>query len=290
MLNQFFGHYLLNRGLLESEELCNAIRQEKQVKVKLGTLAVNQGLMTAAQVEEVHALQQRCDQLFGKLAVEMGYLNQEEVEQLLAQQQEEPLALLQAISDQGYLPLAKLEHALRKFRSEYGMEPGYDATLPYPLHLLFPFLVEEDAAIYLEAYVGLLLRNMERFLDVPSYLPCEEETKLSVNSAGYVVTQKIYGDKSFFTGLRLREKALLELASRFYGEQLNKVDELALDCVGEFLNVHNGVFCGLLSGKGVWADLEAQQANPFGCELQSRIYRLDIGTSFGPLEMLFAVQ
>ena len=182
------------------------------------------------------------------------------------------------------------EQALREFRSEYGMEPGYDATLPYPLHLLFPFLVEEDAAIYLEAYVGLLLRNMERFLDVPSYLPCEEETKLSVNSAGYVVTQKIYGDKSFFTGLRLREKALLELASRFYGEQLNKVDELALDCVGEFLNVHNGVFCGLLSGKGVWADLEAQQANPFGCELQSRIYRLDIGTSFGPLEMLFAVQ
>ena len=143
MLNQFFGHYLLNRGLLASEELCNAIRQEKQVKVKLGTLAVNQGLMTAAQVEEVHALQQRCDQLFGKLAVEMGYLNQEEVEQLLAQQQEEPLALLQTISDQGYLPLAKLEQALREFRSEYGMKPGYDATLPYPLQLLFPFLVED---------------------------------------------------------------------------------------------------------------------------------------------------
>ena len=72
----------------------------------------------------MHALIQRCDQLFGKLAVEMGYLNQEEVEQLLAQQQEEPLALLQAISDQGYLPLAKLEQALREFRSDYGMKPG----------------------------------------------------------------------------------------------------------------------------------------------------------------------
>ena len=290
MLNQFFGHYLLNRGLLAPEEICEAIQQEKQVKVKLGTLAVHQGLMTAAQVEEVHELQQRCDQLFGKLAVEKGYLNLEDVEQLLAQQQEEPLALLQAISDQGYLPLPELEKALREFRREYGMEADFGAALQYPLHLLFPFLVEEDASVYLESYVGLLLRNMERFLDAPSYLPCEEESNSAAKSVGYVVTQKIYGDKSFFTGLRLREKALLELASRFYGEKLNKVDELALDCVGEFLNVHNGVFCGLLSGKGVWADLEAQQAKSFGCEVQSRIYRLDIGTSFGPLEMLFAVQ
>nr|WP_320147378.1 hypothetical protein [uncultured Anaeromusa sp.] len=236
MLNQLFGNYLLNQGLLEPDQICEALRREVASPTPSDTLP-----------------------------------------------------LFQSILDRGYLPLPKLEQALREFRRECESRGSEAATGERSLQLLFPFLVETEAAMYLEAYVGLLLRNTQQFLAVSSYLAGSEAAPISKKD-GYVVTQKIYGDQTFFTGLRLREKALLELASRFYGERLEQLDDLALDCVGEFLNVHNGAFCSLLSGKGVWADLEAQQAQPFGCELQSRIYRLDIGTSFGPLEMLFAVQ
>ncbi len=290
MLNQFFGHYLLNRGLLTPEQICEALQQEKKAKVKMGVLAVNKGLMSAAQVEEVHALQRRRDARFGELAVELGFLKADEVEHLLTQQTEEPLALLQVLADKEWLTLAELEQALREFRGEYDMATNEEAAPQYPIHLLFPFLVEEEAGEYLKTYTGLLLRNMERFLDAAAYLPCGEPEALEQKRGGYVVTQKIFGEEVFYTGLRFQGKALLELASRFYGERLEKVDELALDCAGEFLNVHNGVFCGILSSKGLWADLEAQQAQPFGCEVQSRIYRLDIGTSFGPLELLFAMR
>ena len=251
MLNQLFGNYLLNQGLLEPDQICEVLRRESSSQAQAGPCAVGPGIP--------------------------------------AMQQEESLPLLQLILEQGYLQRSKLEQAWQEFYREYDSRGRQESTFDHPLQLSFPFLVEKEAAMYLETYVALLLRNTKQFLEAASYLAGSEAAPISKKD-GYVITQKIYGDQTFFTGLRLRKNVFLELASRFYGERLEQLNELAIDCVGEFLNVHNGAFCSLLSSKGVWADLEAQQAQPFGCELQSRIYRLDIGTSFGPLEMLFAVQ
>ena len=247
MLNQLFGNYLLNQGLLEPDQICEVLRREASSPAQSGRYAVGP---------------------------EIPEMQQEE---------------LQLILEQGYLQRSKLEQAWQEFHREYDSGGRQESTFDHPLQLSFPFLVEKEAAMYLGTYVGLLLRNTKQFLAAASYLAGSEAAPISKKD-GYVVTQKIYGDQTFFTGLRLRKNVFLELASRFYGEGLEQLNELAIDCVGEFLNVHNGAFCSLLSSKGVWADLEAQQAQPFGCELQSRIYRLDIGTSFGPLEMLFAVQ
>lgn len=247
MLNQLFGNYLLNQGLLEPDQICEVLRREASSPAQSGRYAVGP--------------------------------------EIPAMQQEE----LQLILEQGYLQRSKLEQAWQEFHRECDSRGRQESNLDRSLQMSFPFLVEKEAAMYLETYVGLLLHNTKQFLEASSYVAGSEAAPISKKD-GYVVTQKIYGDQTFFTGLRLRKNVFLELASRFYGERLDQLDELAIDCVGEFLNVHNGSFCSLLSSKGVWADLEAQQAQPFGCELQSRIYRLDIGTSFGSLEMLFAVQ
>lgn len=287
MLNQFFGHYLLNKGILTQNQLCEVLQSEQHSKVKLGVLAVDAGLMTAAQVESIHHLQWLQDKRFGELAIQQGYLTREQVQQLLDSQQSGHLVLMQTIADRGYMTLNEVEEALAEFRKEYNITSNLDADDNVVIKKLTDFSSAGDRAASFYDYVGLLLRNVVRFLNgtpfsVKQFAEREQKGK-------WYVCQQIVGDLSLSTGLLMDETVLLEIASRFYGEKLSVADELALDSVSEFLNVHNGVFCSLLSDAGFKTDLQP----PFGSRdekpFQAAVYRIAVGTSFGQFELILSL-
>ena len=58
----------------------------------------------------------------------------------------------------------------------------------------------------------------------------------------HVVSQRMSGDVSMVGGILAEDKVFLELARRYSHEKLDSVDLLAIDCVGEFLNVMTGLF------------------------------------------------
>ena len=74
MFSQYFGNYLLNRGIIKPEQLTDALEYQRSVHLKLGVIAVNAGYMTPAQVEEIHNMQKKVDKRFGELAIEKGYI------------------------------------------------------------------------------------------------------------------------------------------------------------------------------------------------------------------------
>jgi len=290
MLNQYFGQYLLNKGILTHVQLRQVLQCEQMVKVKLGVLAVNAGLMTAAQVEEVHDLQWAKDQKFGTLAVKQGYLTSEQVDGLLESQQAGHLTIMQAIIDKGYMTLVAVEKALADFRKEYDIKGKFHATDDENemIKKLVDFSPAGDKADLLYNYVGLVQRNVVRFLNdtpliVEPITECQQTPK-------WLVTQEIIGDIPLSTGLLMDESALLGIASHFYGEKLVTVDELALDSVGEFLNVHNGVFCSLLSDAGVMADLQPPLVKQRDMSFQLSNYRIAVDTSFGMFEIILSLK
>jgi hypothetical protein len=282
MFNHSFGNYLLNAGLLTNAQLSEILAYEQAVKVKLGILAMNAGLMTAAQVEEVHNLQRQKDQKFGQLAESLGYLSAEQVEALLSLQGKGHLSVMQAITDKGYLSLAAVERALAAFREEYGLTEQNEEADKQIVKRLADFSAAGDNAELLYNYAGLTLRNIVRFLNDTPYIV---KPAAKIAAPAYFVSQPVHGDIALVTGLVMGEAVLLEIASRFYGEKLAAVDELALDSAGEFLNVHNGVFCSVLSNDGIKADLGPQAVRQDIPETGG-IYRVRIGTSFGEMELV----
>ncbi len=289
-MNQYFGHYLLNKGVLTPIQLSDVLQRERTVKMKLGVLAMNAGLMTAAQVEEVHDLQRIKDQKFGELAVAQGYLTEAQVEKLLFAQHDSHLALLQAISDGGYMAMPELEKTLATFRQEYGgIDLGSSATNEDELvRKLLDFSNAGDNADFLYNYVGLMLRNVVRFLNDNPFIIAEPAAS---SAFSWLVSQQVVGDVSVSTSLHMDERVLLEIASRFYVESFSSVNELALDCAGEFLNVHNGVWCGSLSDGGHKVDLLPQSiVNQRETPLAAETYRVIVGTSFGNFEIILSVQ
>jgi hypothetical protein len=287
-MNQFFGNYLLNKGILTHVQFAEVLQRELVAKVKLGVLAFHAGLMTASQVEEIHHLQRMKDQKFGELAMSKGYLTRERVERLLESQQEGHLVLLQAIADLGFMTLAEVEKALADFREEYGISDCQQDTVLEKeiLKKTVDFSAADDKAELYYDYVGLMLRNVVRFLyDTPVVF---SKAVALERTPGWIVSQQIIGEVSFCSGLLMNESVLLELASRFYGEKLSAVDELALDSAGEFLNVNNGVFCNSLSEREVIVDLQPQCVRVNGTPIAAEAFRVTVGTSFGTFEIFLS--
>jgi CheY-specific phosphatase CheX len=289
MLNQYFGYYLLNKGILTNLQLREILEAEQTVKVKLGVIAVNAGAMTAEQVEEIHNLQRTRDQKFGALAVEKEYLTSAQVEQLLESQQEGHLTLLQVIANKKYMTLTAVEQALMDFREEYETTDQTCDTDRLISKQMVDFSAAGTKADLLYNYIGLLKRNVLRFLNDASFIFMQiTEHEKNVQ---WIASQQIIGDISLSTGFIMEESVLLEIASRFYGENLMEVDEMALDTVGEFLNVHNGIFCSSLSESGFITDLQTPFVLKKGKEPFRPIdYRVAIGTSFGDFEVILSVE
>lgn len=288
MFNQYFGHYLLNKGLLTPDQLFQSLQHERSARVRLGTLAVDAGLLTGKQAEELHDLQRARDKKFGELALEQGYLTAEQVDRLLAAQGQSHLALVQAISDNGYLTLPAIEKALADFRQEYGIAGNAPLTADdAELNRLLDFSQAGDKAQLLYSYAGLTLRNIVRFLNATPFLLPQT---VPAGAAGcWVASQQLTGDQAVTIDLMLDEQTVRAAASRFSGENLTSVDEMALDSIGEFLNVHNGVFGGLLSTKGIKVDLQPQTVRKQELPPAEAGYSLAINTSLGRFDFRLSV-
>ncbi|KYZ76735.1 hypothetical protein AXX12_10005 [Anaerosporomusa subterranea] len=289
MYNQFFGQFLLQKGLLTAEQLCCVFEDEASVRVKLGVLAIDKGWMTAVEVREIHDLQKTMDQRFGDLAVSKGYLNSFQVEELLQAQRSRHLSLSQAILDRGYLNLAELTPVLELYKAEAALgiddsKEDFDSILPLVLDLSKLGQVQQD--LY-PLYTGLFLRNIVRFLQVTPVL--EKADELTGKTDDWFVSQTLKIDnKQLLTGLILPEKTLVQLAVAYSGEAITGVNDLALDAAAEFLNLNNGMFSITICNRGSEAEMLPQKVEQAPGLSVKQGYAMSIVTPLGRLQLVIA--
>ncbi|HWQ51074.1 MAG TPA: hypothetical protein VN369_04650, partial [Terriglobales bacterium] len=104
----------------------------------------------------------------------------------------------------------------------------------------------------------------------------------------------IEGDDAFFSGFSASEEVLTEFASRFAsvyaGEALTSLDDMAKDCLTEFMNCHNGLFLSHLSNFGIELELlpgEVKQGrDPLWAT--GKLVVIPCHLSFGKIDFLFA--
>lgn len=258
MFSQHFGQYLLNKGLLLSEQLCELLACKGAVRARLGLLAVAAGMMSAEQVENVHRLQHRIDKKFGEIALEQAYLTVEQLEELLAFQQRDYLSLSQMLLDRGYLNMEQLACALENYKRDSRLScrssDSAHPDLARAVKTCPGYVVDEEVGEIICQYTALMMRNFRRFLG--------EEPVIDISGGqvgGWLAYQYIKGEVGLFTGLRMEEEVLLVLARHYSGESFSSVNDLAKDCMGEFLNETNGLFAVNMSDRGREMYLQPQR-------------------------------
>jgi len=261
MFSKYFGNYLLNRGLIRPDQLTDALEYQRSMRLKLGVIAVNAGYMTPAQVEEIHNMQKKVDKRFGELAIEKGYITEQQLEEMLATQRQGHLMLGQALVDRGHLTIEQLQEALDNYRKEYGMSSREfnvvrkDDTLE--IEQIFRDYGEALLGKLYSDYVTLLIKNLIRFVDDN---PTVEINQLKSDiTAQWFASQEIYGKINMLTAIACDRDVFVKFAAKFAQEDITEPDELAQASVGEFLNLHNGIFLVNMSNNGVELEMNPQQ-------------------------------
>lgn len=241
MFTQLFGHYLLNKNIVTGEQLRKALEVKNNTRAKLGALAIDAGYMTAEQVDRVHEEQRRVDKRIGDIAVDMGYLTSEQVDELLSKQKTANIVIGQALIDLGYLTNQQFADALAQYKASasFSSDGETDDELENEIVTVFGLDSIENKKFYID-YILLLIRNCVRFIgDDFAFGGCTKDGKTHHK---WLLSQNILGELSAYTAIGCDEKALMALAQRYAGEEIVEPGEFAEACVGEFLNLQNGLF------------------------------------------------
>lgn len=112
MAVKFLGQFLLERGVITSEQLQAATAAQRASNPLLGELAVREGLLDAAQARRINERQRSDDRRFGDIAMELGLLEPAQVEALLARQKAARKLFGEILVEQGAIDPARLQAEL----------------------------------------------------------------------------------------------------------------------------------------------------------------------------------
>ncbi|MBP0954266.1 MAG: chemotaxis protein CheX [Oscillospiraceae bacterium] len=244
MFSQFFGNYLLNHGLVTTDQLSDALARQSQTRAKLGVLAINAGYMTPEQVDMVHMQQQKVDKRIGDIAVDMGYMTEAQVNELLKQQGLAHLQLGQVLVDSGYMTNAQFADALFNYKLENSLtDIDFAEKTGNKVNEIVTAFFKLDGLpqqTILTDYVTLLFKNLIRFVG-DDFVPLTPDS-LPVLHTGRCAYQKTHGALESTIVFDAPDSAYTAFASRFAGETLSDSDEMTDAANGEFLNLHDGLY------------------------------------------------
>ena len=118
MHSYLFGQFLLERGLINADQLTEGLEYQQNSNKVLGALAVENGMLKQDEVLQICELQLCQDKNFGQAAVEIGYLSEKELDRLVALQEEKHLYLGDTLVMLGIMTKEDFKRELEFFESE----------------------------------------------------------------------------------------------------------------------------------------------------------------------------
>lgn len=242
MFSQFFGNFLLSKGIVTTEQLLKAIKEQHTRHLKVGTLAIHNGYMTASEVDEIIIQQTHVDKRFGELAIEKGYLSEEQLATLLQAQTPDYILLGQILVENEVINNTQFEELITTYKEENKLADLDGEAKDNLEYLVKNLLLISDTEIpgYLSKYLTLLFTNLVRFIG-------DDFTPLNPAFCSQYVTdhcsyQTVTGDFSIESYLDVDEEAAVAFASRYANEEFVEFDEYVWASIEDFLNLHNGLF------------------------------------------------
>ena len=117
MRSDLFGQFLLENGLIDSDQLKQALDYQRAHKRVLGQLAVEKGLLDEKGVSHIIKLQRHEDKDFGKIALELGLMTRDTLDELLSEQQRSHLRLGDVLVRLNLISEQELKKQLQEFEA-----------------------------------------------------------------------------------------------------------------------------------------------------------------------------
>ncbi len=237
----FFGQFLINRGVINESQFLSAMQVQHDCNVLLGQLAIELNMLDAGQVKGIHQQQTTQNKCFGEIAKDLELLSDEQVQTLLLIQKHRNRRIGEVLVSQGILNhenLAKhlLLHQLDCNAALQHLKAG---VARHPLKKTLSCTIDVCNSLFLRllkarCHVKNLIDDYVHQTDYPH--------------ASHIV---IDGDTCFRIALACDDETLINMACVFVEMNPQEMNtELALDVLGEFLNILVGQLLEELTGIG----------------------------------------
>lgn len=292
MFSQFFGNYLLNQKLVTPEQLTNGIQEVQKIHTRIGELAVRYGYLTEEQADEIHIMQTEKDKRFGELVVESGLMSEGEMEKLLSLQHNDYELLCKVLTDNKVLTKEVCYHALDNFKSKYKLSDLDTLSLLQTTKInilindFFDLTKLENSPVFIK-YLTLLFNNITRFIgnDFTPY----REFLITEPITTKIFSQNIIGEFSACSAIYADEETLIAMASRYAEEEFTEFDEYVQASIGDFLNLHNGIFTVNMSNQmKMELSLEPPLEDSPSFDYSKTIYCVPVSFPFGTINFVIA--
>ena len=231
MAAKFLGQFLLEAGLIDRQQLLDALEAQRASNPMLGELAVAAGMLDAAQAERINEHQRRQDARFGDIAQALGLLNATQVGELVGRQQAGRRMFGEILVEQGSLTRGQLDVALQAQRHDRdeAIQALAAGVAAHPLGAVADAAIDTCAKLF------------PRLL----HTPCQFSQLLqgSDGLAGFDMSAhvRIETDRTVRVGLACDAATARKLAAAFLSIDRDEVDNaLARDALGEMANVLMG--------------------------------------------------
>jgi CheY-specific phosphatase CheX len=251
---KFFGQYLIEKGAISRKQLLEAVEYQKNVNIKLGTLAIDRGLMDHEQVQTIIELQKRENKFFGELAIEKGYLTREHLDDLLNQQKSDRVYLGEALVEKGFLTLQELEANLKDYKKFQEQD-----------HEVISEALKNIAGIKsLDMVISVTLNLFRRIVDISGKIGGCQKAHINQRYLAFAVRQRVKGDLNGFYILSFSQEVFFQIAMKMLKTHVDEADDITIDAVKEFVNIIIGHICTTLSTQGL--NVEAEPPEFFDLE------------------------
>lgn len=278
MANRYFVQYLLNVGVISSSEAVDLLPRLSEVRPSLPLLALTSGLVTAGQMEGLTVADSA---VFAEEAKEKKLLTASQVDNLLSVIPEADVCFAQLLLDSGKVDLSKLEQIISDYQKlEEQENPVFTAV-----YNRTGSPADDPVFEIYGKYAEMFILSTQRFINTEAVILPEEPV---VEHDGVLVSQGLSGGMELTAGVKAVPEVFLELGRRYSGEELDEIDELAIDCVAEFLNVLNGLYIVNLSQLDLDVDLEEPHSSENTVPEATKLVAFRIATEFGTFVLYMA--
>ncbi|OUS31100.1 hypothetical protein A9Q99_04620 [Gammaproteobacteria bacterium 45_16_T64] len=230
MNTKFFGQYLLEKGLINREQLLSALDAQRKSSPLLGDIAIEMGWINSKQAEKINTEQRRLDERFGKIAVNLSLLTDDQIDTLLEAQQSRRKYFGEILIDLGYISSQVVNEQLYEHKQEASnLGEKIDISLKGSG-------LDKQTRVVCDVFSRFYPRMMKiatSIIDINPTLPIEKTGQL-------FWAQKIKGNKDYYLIFGIDAEHACYIASKFLKFDMTELNELSIDAVCEFMNTFMG--------------------------------------------------
>ncbi len=231
MAAKFLGQFLLEQGLIDRQQLLDALDAQRASNALLGELAVDAGMLDSGTAERINERQRREDRRFGDIAQAMGLLTAAQVDELLARQKSGRRLFGEILVEQGALTREQLADAL----------PSHQHDRDDAIKALELGVAGQAAGDVLSGAIDTCARLFPRLLKTQCQFSSLAGSPDEVDNCAVTARVRIQAQRPLWVAVGCDRQTATNIAGAFLSLPPSDCDQaLARDALGELVNVLMG--------------------------------------------------